>query len=108
MTEYQVSLTGLHARNEKTIQTTQDWERSRINEVTLRESFDKDCESLVELQRHVGAEYVTDGQITLAWQDLSGRSAGIRGARAWADGQVVQHQHFLLYAHSQGAHLERR
>ena len=70
MTEYQVSLTGLHARNEKTIQATQDWERSRINEVTLRESFDKDCESLVELQRHVGAEYVTDGQITLAWQDL--------------------------------------
>ncbi len=70
MTEYQVSLTGLHARNERTIQATQDWERSRINEVTLKESFDKDCESLVELQRHVGAEYITDGQITLAWQDL--------------------------------------
>ncbi len=70
MTEYQVSLTGLHARNERTIQATQDWERSRINEVTLNESFDKDCESLVELQRHVGAEYITDGQITLAWQDL--------------------------------------
>jgi len=63
-------LTGLHARNERTIQATQDWERSRINEVTLKESFDKDCESLVELQRHVGAEYITDGQITLAWQDL--------------------------------------
>jgi len=70
LTEYQVSLTGLHARNERTIQATQDWERSRINEVTLNESFDKDCEALVELQRHVGAEYITDGQITLAWQDL--------------------------------------
>jgi 5-methyltetrahydropteroyltriglutamate--homocysteine methyltransferase len=70
LTEYQVSLTGLHARNERTIQATQDWERSRINEVTLKESFDKDCESLVELQRHAGAEYITDGQITLAWQDL--------------------------------------
>ena len=70
MTDYQVSLTGLHARNERTIQATQDWERSRINEVTLKESFDKDCESLVELQRHVGADYITDGQITLAWQDL--------------------------------------
>jgi len=70
LTEYQVSLTGLHARNERTIQATQDWERSRINEVTLKESFEKDCESLVELQRHVGAEYITDGQITLAWQDL--------------------------------------
>ena len=70
LTEYQVSLTGLHARNERTIQATQDWERSRINEVTLKESFDKDCDALVELQKHVGAEYITDGQITLAWQDL--------------------------------------
>jgi len=70
LTEYQVSLTGLHARNEKTIQATQDWERSRINDISLKESFDKDCDSLVELQKHVGAEYVTDGQITLAWQDL--------------------------------------
>lgn len=70
MTEYQVSLTGLHARNERTIQATQDWERSRINEVTLKESFDKDCDSLVDLQKKVGAEYITDGQITLAWQDL--------------------------------------
>jgi len=80
LTEYQVSLTGLHARNERTIQATQDWERSRINEVTLKESFDKDCESLVELQRHVGAEYITDGQITLAWQDLFRPiSAGFEG-----------------------------
>jgi 5-methyltetrahydropteroyltriglutamate--homocysteine methyltransferase len=70
LTEYQVSLTGLHARNEKTIQATQDWERSRINEVTLKENFDSDCDSLVELQKHVGADYITDGQITLAWQDL--------------------------------------
>jgi len=70
LTEYQVSLTGLHARNERTIQATQDWERSRINEVTLKESFDKDCESLVELQRRVGAKYITDGQMTFAWQDL--------------------------------------
>jgi len=70
LTEYQVSMTGLHARNEKTIQATQDWERSRINEVTLKESFDKDCDAVVELQKRVGADYITDGQITLAWQDL--------------------------------------
>jgi 5-methyltetrahydropteroyltriglutamate--homocysteine methyltransferase len=83
LTEYQVSLTGLHARNEKTIQATQDWERSRINEVTLKESFDKDCESLVELQRHVGAEYISDGQITLAWQDLfRPMSSGFEGLEA--------------------------
>jgi 5-methyltetrahydropteroyltriglutamate--homocysteine methyltransferase len=70
LTEYQVSLSGVHARNEKTIQATQDWERSRIDEVTLKDSFDKDCESLVELQKHIGAQYISDGQITLAWQDL--------------------------------------
>jgi 5-methyltetrahydropteroyltriglutamate--homocysteine methyltransferase len=70
LTEYNVSLTGVHARNEKTIQATQDWERSRISEAALKEAFDKDCDSLVELQKRVGAEYITDGQLTLAWQDL--------------------------------------
>jgi 5-methyltetrahydropteroyltriglutamate--homocysteine methyltransferase len=70
LTEYKVSLTGLHARNEKTIQATQDWERSRINEAALKETFARDCDALVELQKQVGADYVTDGQITLPWQDL--------------------------------------
>jgi len=42
LTDYKVSLTGLHARNEKTIQATQDWERSRINEEALKATFDKD------------------------------------------------------------------
>ena len=92
LTDYKVSLTGLHARNEKTIQATQDWERSRINDEKLKATFDKDCDSIVELQRHVGAEYVTDGQITLAWQDLvPPDQRGLRGARARAHGQVVQH-----------------
>ena len=80
LTEYQVSLSGIHARNEKTIQATQDWERSRIDQVTLKDSFDRDCDSLVELQKHIGAEYITDGQITLAWQDLFRPiSAGFEG-----------------------------
>ncbi len=70
MTDYQVSLTGLHSRNERTIQATQDWERSRINDEALKAAFERDCDSIVELQKHVGAEYVTDGQLTLAWQDL--------------------------------------
>jgi 5-methyltetrahydropteroyltriglutamate--homocysteine methyltransferase len=70
LTEYQVSLSGLHARNEKTIQATQDWERSRINGAALKAAFEKDCDSLVELQKYIGADYVSDGQITLAWQDL--------------------------------------
>lgn len=80
MTEFDVSLTGLHARNEKTIQATQDWERSRINDVALKACFDEDCESLVGLQKRVGAHYVSDGQITLAWQDLFRPiSSGFRG-----------------------------
>jgi 5-methyltetrahydropteroyltriglutamate--homocysteine methyltransferase len=80
LTDYQVSLSGLHARNEKTIQATQDWERSRINEAALKASFEKDCDSLVELQKYVGAEYITDGQITLPWQDLFRPiSAGFEG-----------------------------
>jgi 5-methyltetrahydropteroyltriglutamate--homocysteine methyltransferase len=80
LTDYQVSLTGLHARNEKTIQATQDWERSRINEEALKDCFDRDCDSLVELQRRAGVEYLTDGQITLAWQDLFRPiSAGFEG-----------------------------
>ena len=70
MTDYQISLTGLHARNEKTIQATQDWERSRIDEFTLKNSLDEDSDSIVELQKRVGVTYITDGQIGLAWQDL--------------------------------------
>ncbi len=83
MTEYDVSLTGLHARNESTIQATQDWERSRIDQALLKESFDKDCESLVELQKRVGVQYITDGQMTLAWQDLFRPiSTGFEGVEA--------------------------
>ena len=70
MTDYHVSLSGPHARNEKTIQATQDWERNRINDAALKASFEKDCDSLVELQKYVGVEHITDGQLTLAWQDL--------------------------------------
>src|ERR1019366_7331502 len=70
MTEYQISLTGIHARNEKTIQATQDWERGRIDEVGLRRALDEDVDAVVKLQQKVGADYFTDGQLTLAWQDL--------------------------------------
>lgn len=68
--EYDIALTGLHARNEKTIQATQDWERSRINDTALDGYFRKDCDALVDLERKVGVKYITDGQITLPWQDL--------------------------------------
>src|SRR5271170_3412065 len=70
MTDYQISLTGVHARNEKTIQATQDWERSRIDDNGLRRYLDQDVEAIVGLQRKIGVDYATDGQLTLAWQDL--------------------------------------
>jgi methionine synthase II (cobalamin-independent) len=70
LTEYDIALTGLHARNEKTIQATQDWERSRINDTILQENFRRDCDALMELEEGLGVRYASDGQITLPWQDL--------------------------------------
>jgi methionine synthase II (cobalamin-independent) len=36
----------------------------------LASCFDADCDSIVGLQRKVGVKYATDGQLTLAWQDI--------------------------------------
>ncbi len=36
----------------------------------LAACFKADCDSIVSLQRKVGVKYATDGQLTLAWQDL--------------------------------------
>ena len=85
MTEFKLSLTGLHARNESTIQATQDWERGRIDSALLAAAFRDDTASLVRLQKETGADYVTDGQMTTAWQDslrpITGGFSGVkRGA----------------------------
>ena len=74
MTEFKLSLTGLHARNESTIQATQDWERGRIDSALLNAAFRDDTASLVRLQKEVGADYVSDGQMTTAGRTFSGRS----------------------------------
>jgi 5-methyltetrahydropteroyltriglutamate--homocysteine methyltransferase len=70
MAEFALSLTGLHARNEATIQATQDWERGRIDSGTLNAAFRADCDTLVALQKEVGADYISDGQLTTDWQDF--------------------------------------
>lgn len=70
MTGFAVSLTGLHARNENTVQATQDWERGRIDSRELKAAFRSDYESLVKLQEEVGADYISDGQLTDGWQDF--------------------------------------
>jgi 5-methyltetrahydropteroyltriglutamate--homocysteine methyltransferase len=85
LTEFKLSLTGLHARNESTIQATQDWERGRIDSALLAAAFKDDTASLVRLQKDAGADYITDGQMTTAWQDslrpiTSGFSGVKRGA----------------------------
>ncbi len=60
----------MHPRNEKTIQATQDWERGRTDQRTLREAFRNDCRSFVDLQTTLEFDYVSDGQLGLAWQDF--------------------------------------
>jgi 5-methyltetrahydropteroyltriglutamate--homocysteine methyltransferase len=85
LTEFKLSLTGVHARNESTIQATQDWERGRIDSLLLRAAFKDDTESLFRLQTEVGADYVSDGQITIAWQDfLRPITSGFSGVKKGA------------------------
>lgn len=85
MTEFAVSLTGLHARNEATIQATQDWERGRISSTTLNAAFHSDCDSLVALQKEVGTEYISDGQLVTGWQDfLRPLTNGLEGVKKGA------------------------
>jgi len=85
MTEFKLSLTGLHARNESTIQATQDWERGRIDSVLLAAAFKDDIASLVRLQKDVGTDYISDGQMTTSWQDaLRPITSGFSGVKKGA------------------------
>ena len=85
VTEFTLSLVGSHARAEKTIQATQDWERGRIDAASLKAAFREDCDNLVELQRQSGADYISDGQFTTAWQDpFSPVTSGFVGLRKGA------------------------
>ncbi len=85
MTEFMLSLTGVHARNESTIQATQDWERARIDSRRLRAAFREDADSLVRLQKQVGADYLSDGQLSASWQDfLTPITEGFEGVKKGA------------------------
>jgi methionine synthase II (cobalamin-independent) len=85
MAEFTLSLTGLHARNESTIQATQDWERGRIDSGTLNAAFRSDSDSLVALQKEAGADYLSDGQFTTGWQDfLRPLTNGLEGVKKGA------------------------
>lgn len=83
--EFALALTGLHARNESTIQATQDWERGRIDSRALKAAFRSDYESLVRLQEELGADYISDGQLTDGWQDfLRPFTNGLEGVKKGA------------------------
>ncbi len=69
ITEYLTALTGIHPRNEKTIQATQDWERARITRRELESTFREDTGALVSLQVALNFDFVSDGQLTMQWQD---------------------------------------
>jgi 5-methyltetrahydropteroyltriglutamate--homocysteine methyltransferase len=64
-----LSLAGLHPRAEETVQGTQDWERGRIDDRQLAKIFERDIQQLLRLQRELSFDYVSDGQMTMAWQD---------------------------------------
>ncbi len=65
-----LSLSGQHPRGEKLVQATQDWERGRIDRKTLEKVFEEDISSLIELQKELGFDFISDGQITMIWNDI--------------------------------------
>ncbi|MDV3244194.1 MAG: hypothetical protein LYZ66_03315 [Nitrososphaerales archaeon] len=87
-TEILLALTGIHSRSERTIQATQDWERQRIDSAALKRQFQDDVKDLVELQRSLSFYYFSDGQLTMAWQDLL--TPITRGATGVRKGPLVR------------------
>jgi methionine synthase II (cobalamin-independent) len=80
MSEYLLSLSGSHPRLEETIQATQDWERGRVDAASLEKYFRSDVERLVELQRRLGFDRISDGQLTTDWQDMfTPITTGVKG-----------------------------
>ncbi len=61
-------VTGVLPRSSKLIEKTRDYERRKISEKELEESFEKATENAIEAQISAGLSYVTDGM--LKWQDL--------------------------------------
>lgn len=65
-----LNLSGQHPRSEKLVQATQDWERGRIRKADLKKAFKEDILSLIELQKKLGFEFISDGQMTIEWNDI--------------------------------------
>ncbi|MBE0520089.1 hypothetical protein IBX35_03500 [Candidatus Bathyarchaeota archaeon] len=61
-------VTGVLPRSSKLIEKTRTYERGKISEKELEESFEKATESAIKAQISAGLNYITDGM--LKWQDL--------------------------------------
>ena len=61
-------VTGVLPRSSKLIEKTRAYERRKISEKELEESFEKATENAIKAQISAGLNYVTDGM--LKWQDL--------------------------------------
>ena len=61
-------LTGILPRPSKLIEKTRAYERKRIDQKELEESFEKATETTIKAQVSAGLNYITDGM--LKWQDL--------------------------------------
>ncbi len=83
-------LSGIHSRSEELIELTRAYDRGRVEGARTRELIENETRGLVELQRKLGFEYLSDG--ALYWQDLLrplaralvGVSSGSRYSR-WFD-----------------------
>jgi 5-methyltetrahydropteroyltriglutamate--homocysteine methyltransferase len=61
-------VTGMLPRSSKLIEQTRAYERRKISEKELEESFEKATENAIKAQISAGLDYVTDGM--LKWQDM--------------------------------------
>jgi 5-methyltetrahydropteroyltriglutamate--homocysteine methyltransferase len=71
-------LVGIYPRSEKVVELSRAVDRGRAAPEALAAAIDEDERAVIALQREVGLDYVTDGQ--LRWQDLlRPLSSGIPG-----------------------------
>ena len=70
MTTFQAFLVGSHPRSEALVGVTQDWERGRVQPSEVASAIRRDVDALVSLQESLGFDYLSDGQLSLRWQDI--------------------------------------
>jgi 5-methyltetrahydropteroyltriglutamate--homocysteine methyltransferase len=93
-------LTGAFPRSEGLVEATRAAERGKISETEVKDAFDQDVTSLIELQRNASLDSFVDGQLN--WQDLfrpfSEFFTGIRLGRLvrWFDNNTFYRQPVIV------------